>query len=111
MLASCEVPADEGTSLFPTQSWQDGWLILLQPQPTESMFPSEPWATGQSTGDVSQGRQRREGQVEHPGWLTVAGHPALLTGVFHSWLPWPRRPQHVTGVGRSRLLSKLELTA
>lgn len=34
-----------GTSLFPTQSWQDNWFILLQPQPTESMFPraTGPW--------------------------------------------------------------------
>lgn len=73
-----------GTSLVPTQSWQDSWLILLQPQCAESLFSLELWATSQSTGDIPQGRKRQGG---HSAWYTVAGHPALLTSGFLVWLP------------------------
>lgn len=88
-----------GTSLFPIQSWQDSCFIFLQPQPAEIMFPSEPRATGQSTGDFPRGREGREGQFEHPGWHTAVGHPAPRLVVFTSGSLWPRRPQHVTGGG------------
>lgn len=106
---SCGVLASTGTSLFPTQSWQDSQFILLQPQSAESMFPLELQANGQAAGDTPQGREGREGQGGHPGWRTAVatllhwlavsvGLPVAQTAPTHPW-------------GLSWLLRKLELTA
>lgn len=50
----------KGTSLFPTQSWQDSGFILLQPQPAKSMFP---WSLGPPASPLGtslrEGRRRR----------------------------------------------------
>ena len=85
-----------GTSPSPPRAGRTAGSCPLQPQPAESMFPPEPRATGQSTGDIPQ---RREGWEGQGGPQAGALRPAtLLRGlaVFLSGSLWPRQPQHVT---------------
>lgn len=92
----------KGTSLFPTQSWQDSRLVLLQPQPAENMFPAEPWATGQSTGDIPQRRGWREGAGRAPRLAHCGGPPRSADWRFSRLAPCgPDGPsRHCRGAGR-----------
>lgn len=99
----------KGTSLFPTQSWQDSGFNLLQPQPAKSMLP---WSSGY--WPVHWGHPSGEGGAGGAGRaprLARCGRPPCSADWwFHVWLPVAQTAP-TRHWGTSRLPPKLEHTA